>query len=183
MMRKITVLCAAVLIVTLMALVLANEGRTAGNDLAELFKKEVGIWTIYATPKKICVMTSSLLFHEKNESRVIRVSISLGENYESFQIDIDGGDAPVRPDAIQKKVVMKIGKFSEDWKGVIARHSPEKAIFVFPFDIAILNQLSNDGVIQLKSAYSQFSFPFAALSDQIDTLVDCTKLVERGVGH
>ena len=72
---------------------------------------------------------------------------------------------------------MKIGKFQEEWKGVIATYTADKVIFVFAFDIQMLNNLSKDGAIQLKTNYSHFYFPFDALADQVGTLVECSRRV------
>jgi len=156
-------------------LVFAGEARPEGNKSSELFNKEVGDWTIYETPKNICVMSISVLYEEGKDKRIIGLYISLAENYESFQIHIRGGNAPERPDARQKPVYMKIGSFREEWKWVIAEHPPEQAIFVFLFDVQMLNNLAKDGTIQLMSKYSHFYFPFDPLHDQIDALINCSK--------
>ena len=58
-----------------------SQLEAASNDTHELFKKEVGDWTIYETPENICVMGAHVLYEEERIVAYWDFFISLGENY------------------------------------------------------------------------------------------------------
>lgn len=150
--------------------------NSARQSAASTYPRVVDGWLVYPNNSHTCSMRTAV----DGRDQKLNFVLSVGKNYQSFQIDIQDPKLMQNPMAVSQQVSLTLrnaGK-STTWNGVIAQMDKGDLSTIFAFDAEVLKFLSSGAVVQVRSNYFSYEFGSVAhgLDTQISALTECTNM-------